>query len=483
MTSCGARSHVRLLALLSVAVGLLGSVNGQSADPNDFSDGPLDIQITGPNGSFEFNTVSDEQPRCLAHEMTSAGQGVYVSGSGVYVSGSAGGLVLGTSVSVVEPGKVTVEAADEAAQALDRASTFSASQTFGQLLALGAAARNSVVLIVVDDFAEKGPELPQDLWYLSAEAGHLDDLRMLVESGELSHGAMVLAHLMRLIHGSGRFTPTNDTHRFKIDGGPAELTVVPVDLAIGNPFGEGEPISSSHIATVLEASIRRWADTPVTASGRLGIVVNMSWVLLPCPTVVDFMAVDGPDWSFDEYVRSLEISVNGVLTDPEDDFGLRLGLLGRVSQHDHLRALLSGLDAASGLGTWLSDNSVDVAFVAAAGNFGMDYQLLPAALPTVIGVGTPIADRPLPLFSNAADVAAPGAWFHLDGVVSYAGTSYAAPMVSLFAALDLAGQHSCMPGAQNVGRPGLGLTKSGVQDPQTRALLGDAARECGYIGP
>lgn len=483
MSDRSERSRLSLVVAAVMAAGMLGSVYGQDADPN----GPavnVQVVITGPGEQFAFNLEEDEQPRCLAHEMSSAGQGAHLSGSGAHLSGSVGGLVLGTVIMGSVDDIVFTEHAEPAVDALNRPSRQDQPQTFQDLLNHGEASLHTVVLLVADDFRGGDFTLPDELWQLNAnDSDDVDELRAMVKSGKLSHGAVVLAHLLRLIEGAGRFSPSlssNDPYRFDVDGGRSELIVVPVDLAINNPNGPHAPIPTSHIAAELSGSIRQWSDTHRTDTGRLGMVVNMSWVLLPCPTVADFLAVDGPEWTFEDYFNSLDITIDGWRTDPVADRDLRLGLLGRVSPTDDLRSLMSELDGPSGLGTKLANIDVDIALVAAAGNFAMDYQLLPAALLDVIGVGTPVADRPLPLFSNAADVAAPGAWFHLDDVVSYAGTSYSAPMVSLFAAIDLASQQSCMPSQVYGGRPGLDLHKTDPQYVQARVLLGDAAIGCGY---
>jgi subtilisin family serine protease len=76
--------------------------------------------------------------------------------------------------------------------------------------------------------------------------------------------------------------------------------------------------------------------------------------------------------------------------------------------------------------------------------------LYPAALPTVISVGSldvagaGYSNQPSS-FSNAATVVAPGALLHLADKqaqrIVYAGTSFAAPVVTLFVALDQMTRH------------------------------------------
>ena len=90
-----------------------------------------------------------------------------------------------------------------------------------------------------------------------------------------------------------------------------------------------------------------------------------------------------------------------------------------------------------------------ISHVASSGNFALDYPLFPAAWDSVVAVGSQDATLPSGFgvsksaFSNSGQVLAPGALYELsrstDGqqVAAYAGTSFAAPVVSLFTALDL----------------------------------------------
>src|SRR5690606_821315 len=96
-------------------------------------------------------------------------------------------------------------------------------------------------------------------------------------------------------------------------------------------------------------------------------------------------------------------------------------------------------------GKYAKPTVTSIVHVASSGNFGNDYALYPAAWPTVVSVGSLdvdgrrySADRSS--FSNAASVPAPGHAFPLADrhgrTVAYAGTSFSAPVVSLFSAID-----------------------------------------------
>jgi hypothetical protein len=88
-------------------------------------------------------------------------------------------------------------------------------------------------------------------------------------------------------------------------------------------------------------------------------------------------------------------------------------------------------------------------YVAASGNFGLPYAMFPAAWPEVVAVAAQYAvpgggfDPRKAGFANAGEVVAPGALYELSRtasgtqVLAYAGTSFSAPVVSLFTALDL----------------------------------------------
>lgn len=457
-------------------------VLAQGFDPN----GPLpegtETEIEGPNGEYDFPLGFFESPRCLAHEMSVGNQGVYFSGSGVYFSGSVGGLVLGDTVTARDThGDVVFTVpARPAAHALGRASDFLGDQVFAELTAVPASATGVVTILVVDDFAGRDHELPAS--FLEQLPGQLteEQLSGLVTSGELSHGALVMAHLRSLIEATESFdivvsTAERVTYSAKQDE-EVLLSVVAVDVSAG----PGAQIPTDTIAALLGAAIENEVENRDT-SKPLSLVVNMSWVLLPCPTVADFLDAHLELVSFDRYVASLAIGSDGDVATTTQELERRLSLLSWVPQSDQLSTLISDIDSRiSGLGTTLREAEVAIVFVAAAGNFSMDYQMLPAALPNVLGVGTPTSREPPPDFSNAADVAAPGAWFHVNGIVSYAGTSYSAPLVSLVAAANRLGHGMCVPYAPVGSRPGFNIAKSGASYIPARVLLGDAAASCGH---
>jgi len=83
-------------------------------------------------------------------------------------------------------------------------------------------------------------------------------------------------------------------------------------------------------------------------------------------------------------------------------------------------------------------NDLIIIPVASAGNFKQRQPFYPARWPEVVSVSANEGDNlRFWLHSNNGDVSAPGAWFHFEDGQYRAGTSFAAPVVSMLIALDL----------------------------------------------
>jgi hypothetical protein len=94
----------------------------------------------------------------------------------------------------------------------------------------------------------------------------------------------------------------------------------------------------------------------------------------------------------------------------------------------------------------LQTGQLTTVLVASSGNHNFNFSLYPAAWPEVIGVSA--HDEPLSnpieksLFSNDGEIMAPGNLFEL-GNARYLGTSYAAPVVSFYAASTVYSRPDC----------------------------------------
>lgn len=382
-------------------------------------------EIIGIKGEQLFES-GDGEPGCLVNEIS-------VPGQGLHASGSTGGMLL------FDPAAPSFDpAAPSYGPPITPYAASAVGTGLGDLLAhLASNSQQPVVILVADDF-NGAFTIPQGVFGLQhGDVGAEDELEAFQDAAppdQLSHGSMVLNHINALILGA-------ETHQFLAAvSDPASgsfvwenvqtatrLTVLAVDLATGSE------IDTQTIADKLRIAIQESAGD---SSAR--IVVNMSWVLLPCKVLDDF---DPTLFStFNAYVAALA-SVNPGLssTDPINDlFKLTTWVGDDDPLHQLIRRVSCGCDTPS---------SDDVVFVASTGNFSLDYSMLPAAWGSVVGVG---AFNGPPDFSNkGGDRIERGAWFTLtdpgdfnelgtNSEVAYAGTSFSTPAVSLLTALDIA---------------------------------------------
>ncbi len=407
----------------------------------------------------EWELPRDYQVKCVAHDFNVPGQGFYISGSGFYISGSGfyisgstGGMVRG-DITFTDPG-------------LMYPNTTLLPQTVGQVVASAGvpsagilfdlAMDRDVLLVVADDFAGGAYQLPGALHDPFATETTLEELAHLVEDGQFSHGALVMHHVNVAVANLRVFSPAHDPARPELTIWTHETTgkkliVAGLDLSgfPGTANPRPELIDEAEIATALQEGLEALtADLPEGVADPV-VVVNLSWVLLPCPTVQAFLANRDSFQTFEEYVAGLDFVPGTALL---EDVILEMN----KSTDPALQGVLD------------SDAMPDVQFVAAAGNFSLSYQMLPAAWTRVVGVAVSPVTRPFPdRYSNVGDVHIPGEWVTFQAldeagglgpetILSYAGTSYAAPLVALYVALDAAGGMQCVstgPGSPLVADP------------------------------
>ncbi len=378
--------------------------------------------------------------RCMINEFTAPGGGLHLAGSGLHLAGSTGGLL---------PMPLVMHGATPPAQTIVLASTPRTvtrpvpSNALGVALSdLGKAMNEDVTLLVADEFGGVF-SLPVGLFGLGEESvAKVDQMR---SRHELPHGALVMNHLHALIQGTGLFDQPQElgtqseqtlaeaaTYTWTNKATHATLTVAPVDLGDMTE----EPITTGDIANAIDQAIQG-------TEGR--VVVNMSWNVLPCATVDEFRSNITAYDTFEKYVLALAEAAVGQGDDAlalvDDLIWLLSTAGGQPDSPDTINDPLFGLLRRVA-------GKEEGVLVASAGNFRLDFPLLPAALSSVIGVGASSDGLPPPVFANRGDVRATAAWYMLtgalgearvygEGEVGYAGTSYAAPVVSLYAALAL----------------------------------------------
>ena len=302
--------------------------------------------------------------------------------------------------------------------------------------------QEDVGIVVLDDFGEA-------TYFLDKVMFEVEELlpEMLIEfetQGFSSHGALVMNHMNGVLEGLGTFELTSVdvgtvTWQHKDTG-----KKLVIKAAVPNDFETGE------VAAALRDAI-----ASLRAEGVNTIVTNMSFIILPCSIVKDFVVqkIIYPSL-FDYLATVVEDNVRAVMNRQNIPAILTNEVAEQVSTLviDALKPVDTEGDPLR-LAMLAEPN---VLFVGAAGNFGRDVAAYPAAWDEVLAVSASLSGEKAD-FSNTGDVMVAGAWFQLgnpaglngDGLPSssvvYAGTSFAAPAVSVFSALDLANGGRCAP--------------------------------------
>ena len=341
-------------------------------------------------------------------------------------------------------------------------------------------------ILVVDDFSTptgRAYEVPPGL--LAPSASREDLTRMALD--ELSHGALVMHQIVKMLEDDADWDRTS-VDEMGNDWGPGfvvfrndfgqRLVVAGVDTG-----GFETDIIPERIHNALNALLQ--ISNAEDSSSIDRVAINMSFAIVPCGVLDDYQAfVEGLPQTFEEYVAALG-DANGLRGLEEDLANLVLTPL--AGEDEPLFTYISDPYGCHGEGwggegwggegsyyyTWeglvtsppgdlpcwwdsYQGQGRYVNYFASSGNFGLDYPMFPAAWPSVVGVGSQNATFPAPedpelfnfdpptksLFSNRAEILAPGALLELgrseDGsqALGYAGTSFSAPVVTLYAALD-----------------------------------------------
>jgi Subtilase family len=295
------------------------------------------------------------------------------------------------------------------------------------------AGSEQVAIIIVDDFSSEAPQDSED-W------------------GTASHGWLVQEVFERILLELP--TPVADL-----------ISLETVDLAADNDF------RSDFVAVALETKIDELA-----ATGISRFVVNMSFVFVACEDGgFNFAAwrqgrEQNPDLTLIEETGGDIEYVKDILSDQ------------RVGRIDNNRFDMDNQQAGQGgppafvqqqlnflnlfeisqmnndpLRSYFMDNSQYIIVpIAAAGNFKWKRPFYPAQWPEVLSVSATLGDSPdLWLLSNDGEISAPGAYFGFEDEVYRAGTSFAAPIVSVMVAIDLSQANPTCELARN-GFPELG---------------------------
>lgn len=367
------------------------------------------------------------------------GAGLQRVGAGLQRVGAVGGMFYGPTATF--PSSLT-SPQDVAAE-------------LGGLLVTRSEPNWNVVLFVVDDFGGGNYTLPAALFGLNPDLNEL--------APGISHGALVLHHLLQM---APKLLPFGDPAS---KGVTTAFTGEPAYWFNAGEYGGYGPFKL-YIQTIdvgdestdmIPARIR---DAAYAYGHHLSqgydLVVNMSFAVVPCVVLEDFENAQELA-TFEDYLDALA-DVNEIGSSYLGELDELVSTPVNVATDPLLTYLqcpfpsvLNGDNVCDGSGPVNGDWGpfTSLIHVAASGNYGNTYALYPAASEWVVSVGSLERSASgsgyiVSQYSNLAELAAPGGIFELATVgndtVGYAGTSFAAPVVSLFLAADvLHPPHKC----------------------------------------
>lgn len=299
-------------------------------------------------------------------------------------------------------------------------------------------------ILIVDDFGKQSDPfytLPSYIFASSATDTILDDY---MNNGTVTHGALVMRHANDALLGSGLYTvlsQTNNGSQTVYQDAQKKTTTLTV-TAVNTRLANQAVISNTTRAKITTGDLEKILDTTLKYAPR-SMVINMSFVLTPCQVYEDFVLSRAA--TLEQYVERLMVA-NGRTSNNN-------GLVDTPTEFEFINAIIESTNVSNDPLKKLIDLFAKThIFVGASGNYGLPTAMYPAKWAGVVNVTGSTFDnqnaRATSLF-NAGEVMSVGSLFRLNpptasgNPVYYFGTSYAAPSVSVFSALDLAGKGRC----------------------------------------
>ena len=319
------------------------------------------------------------------------------------------------------------------------------SETFLSTPGFNALGQENIAILVVDNFSGVY-QLGSDVFGLTELDNniYLD----LVQNEQISHGATVFTHLAESLLGAGAIVNGIDSSQgiAEFDWNGQSILLQAVDTQ-----GENTDFIATELANAIDDKV---------SEGFERVAVNMSFVMIPCSVKVDYNAFDNNEIAstpFEDYIEAVA-DVNGTSYEEMRD------ILTTPLPNDLLHELVQVPASSFGLS--------HLAYVASSGNYAFEFDMAPARWSEVVGVSSSDFEDNAPSsqasnFSNAGEVMITGAWFHLTDYagynehggdamqVLYAGTSYGAPTLTAYMALNLSRTTpACDTAALAYGSPG-----------------------------
>ncbi|MDO4264318.1 MAG: hypothetical protein Q4C67_08970 [Deinococcus sp.] len=283
----------------------------------------------------------------------------------------------------------------------------------------------------------------------------------------VSHGALVESHLRALLESAGFTLRRTQPLTYGREGRMLILSRLDLSEVYATKSITAAPLTPS-------AALARALDDKLTAESKAlrpqDLVLNMSFAMVPCQAMTvyretrDAWAKAKPPQRYNFSTFLNDVARSSQLTAGEVEHELTT-----VSPAEPLRRVLDNYANEK------RSRGASFAAVASSGNFGLSYPTAPAAFPAVISVGLhtwqrqPARDLDGSIWPDAADVNVAGEWFQLSAeqlrrycqqggscvtpdlvtrpestvALAYRGTSFAAPTLSLFLALQQGRSNRC----------------------------------------
>jgi hypothetical protein len=398
------RKLVWSLALVALLLAGCGQVGRSDTAGKVQSQGMVLSDLRGLTMPQLYVPDPNDWVNCAINEFSMPGQGYYMSDA-------VGGLSYQAVTASSSAGKVGAGL---------QGSFFS-----------GATLNRSMVVLIADDFKNGIYEVGNALFTQTT----LDQptIQYLEQIGALSHGALVARHARDVLVGTGRFSLVSYSSgewRYKEASTSSRLTVKAINTGLSN---------SAVIADKIKSYLQFLALKNQTA------VVNLSFALMPCSVKTDF-----EQWNAQNSgVQTLEGYMQALAT------------LNSANYDELVAAIVESTNLSNdpllGLINDPTYGATRHVYVAASGNFSLKYSMYPANWKNVVNVtGSTASSGPdgrvrSDKFFNQGEIMHTAASLVLNPPlllpnskkVYYLGTSFSAPTVSVFSALDLAGWLKC----------------------------------------
>ena len=311
-------------------------------------------------------------------------------------------------------------------------------------------------IIIVDDF--NGNSDQPGVYFLDQQDGPTlgglmsgateADVTALEDAGQYSHGALVFNHTLALLS-AGDPSPERADFPVTLPAEDTEISVTAFVFTKPNVIVaalDTQDFNTAIIGGRLQATIQTLAQRQIRR-----FAVNLSFGLVPCSVLADIQAgtEKRPDLTFEEY-RDEVLDANGLDANQfRDDLVNVLTTPVNIDSDPLLAVAETNSEKLAG--------AADITYLAASGNYALPYSLYPGYWSEFVSTGAynlaststpPVRDSD---YSNTGEVLTPGGYYTLTAYdpntgafrtypkISIAGTSFAAPVMSVFTALDFTG--------------------------------------------